>query len=158
MEKVIHQPSKLKSNKIKLNADEIVAKRNGEEKHAWIWTDAFIIYHMWYISLSVQLHIFCKIYLNKPEISLIKGRQLQCHTDTWADYLDCLRNEREKKKALLDLFLTTMSGQDKLTTLLVYKGNLDNYLRCSHLQLHCRFLHLTKKSSEQAQKDQKLTF
>lgn len=36
MEKVIHQPSKLKSNKIKLNADEIVGKRNGEEKHAWI--------------------------------------------------------------------------------------------------------------------------
>lgn len=100
---------------------------------------------MWHISLSIWLHIFCKIYLNKPGICLIKGRQLQCHIVAWADYLDCLWIKREKK-AFLDLFLTTISVQDKLTTLLVYKGNLDNYRRCSHLQLHCRFLHLAKKA------------
>lgn len=123
-------------------------------KQAWIWTDTFIIYHIWYVSLRVWLHVFCKISLNKTEICLIGCTQLQCLRDTQVGCLDPLRIKR-KKRAFLDLFLTSSSGQDKLTTLLGYNGNLDNYLRCRHLQLHFRSLHLAIQSSQQNPKDQK---
>lgn len=83
MEKVIHQSSKLKSNKIKLNAEKRVGKGNwgGGGKRAWIRTDTFIIYYVWNVSLKVWLHIICKVYLNEPEICLIRQRQLQCQTE-----------------------------------------------------------------------------
>lgn len=98
VEKVIHQSSKLKSNKIKWNASERVGMRNDEKKKkACMYELLLPLFTIFGMHLRVWLHIFFKIYLNKAEICLITYRQLQCHTDTGADCLDSLRNKGEKR-------------------------------------------------------------
>lgn len=99
-EKVIHQSSKLKPNKIKLDADERLGLRSLKEKKR---TDTFM-FTIFEIYPWGYGYTFCKTDLNKAGICLIRWGQLQCHRDTWASSLDSLRIKWEKKGIFKPLF------------------------------------------------------
>lgn len=87
----------------------------------------------WYFHYSPYLvYIFEGMATHILQNSLEQAWDLSDQTQATAmpyrhlSWLSRFPQNQNRKKALLDLFLTTISGQGKLTTLLGYKGNLDN--------------------------------